>query len=81
MDKKELRMSPIGFQLFKKYHNALYSLECDYAINEYNNYSVDIKMLSDLNDALRRLSMTLEYIMANEVSEVEVDLTSYSPDE
>lgn len=76
MEKKELRMSPIGFDLFKKYRCALYSLDCECAVDPCNNYSVDINMLSDLNNALRRLSMTLEYVMANEVSEVDVTLDS-----
>lgn len=76
MKTTELRMSPAGFQLFKKYHNALFALECDYAVNEFNNYVVDIELLNKLNESLRRLAMTLEYIVANEVSEVEVESPS-----
>lgn len=71
MKKKEIRVSPVAHGLFIKYHDALISLDCIRVIDPLNNYVVDISRLSELNEALRRLSMTIEYIMANEASEVE----------
>lgn len=73
MKTTELRMSSVGFKLFQKYVSQLQSVNNVRSVDIMNNYRIDVGKLSELNDSLRRLSMTLEYVLANEVSEVELN--------